>query len=134
MDFVLEGERIRKFSDSWEDEIDAKKYFKIGRTTGLTFGKLNGIKSETNLELPLNGEDQGQQKRKMISQAQVLLTPEELSTPFTRAGDSGAWVCDMFGTLVGLVWGGGEKTSYCTPIGQIFADIEAQTGMKVELP
>ena len=109
-------------------------YFKIGRTTGLTVGECNGIKSDTQLEVPLNDEDQGEQKRVVFSQAHVLMAPPDSVRPFALAGDSGAWICDRFGWLVGMVWAGADRTSYCTPIGRIIEDIEDQTGMRVELP
>ena len=110
-------------------------YFKIGRTTGLTIGKFSAIESETNLDVPLNYEDRGEQKRKLKSQAHVLVASQGVDRPFTQGGDSGAWVCDTFGSLVGLAWGNSASdATYCTPIGRILADIEARTGMKVELP
>lgn len=110
-------------------------YFKIGRTTGLTFGKYSAIDSEVNLEVPLNDEDRGGQKRTVTSQGHVLVTTQGVDKPFTQGGDSGAWICDTFGSLVGLAWGNtASDATYYTPIALIIADIEARTGMKVELP
>ncbi|KAM0800614.1 hypothetical protein BDR22DRAFT_963013 [Usnea florida] len=132
-DFSLEGDRISRISKTSEDTTGLGRYFKIGRTTGLTFGESHKIESEVWLEVPLNDGDQGSKKRKIRSQARVIVAPKG-SENFNRGGDSGAWVCDRFGSLVGLVWGGEGQKCYYTPIGLIIADIEARTGREVGLP
>ena len=55
---------------------------------------------------------------------------------FAEGGDSGAFVLNMSGALVGLVWGGplGEAfhgSAYVTPIAEVFKDIEERTGWEV---
>lgn len=57
---------------------------------------------------------------------------------FCNYGDSGAFVLDTDGLLVGMLIGGSlgpglNGNGYVTRIGEVFADIEAQTGMKVAL-
>lgn len=49
-------------------------------------------------------------------------------------GDSGSWILNEVGQLVGLLWGGTHSVCYFTPIQMVLDDIEARTGMKVELP
>lgn len=63
---------------------------------------------------------------------------------FAAPGDSGAFVLNRQGELMGLLIGGPlEKgqdgvrptgAGYVTPIEAVFADIQAQTGYNVELP
>ena len=52
---------------------------------------------------------------------------------FSQAGDSGSWVVDETGTLVGLLWGNVAERVVVTDITVVFASIEAKTGMKVEV-
>lgn len=57
---------------------------------------------------------------------------------FTVPGDSGAFVLDTEGALVGLLWGGPrgkghDGNGYVTPITEVLRDIEHQTGAKVTL-
>lgn len=56
--------------------------------------------------------------------------------PFAVRGDSGAFVLDRQGCLVGLLVGGPERGvhAYVTPIGEVCADIKARTDYIVELP
>ncbi|KAI9840514.1 MAG: hypothetical protein M1837_001574 [Sclerophora amabilis] len=51
-------------------------------------------------------------------------------------GDSGAFVINFCGALVGMVVGGNPKvgSTYVTPIEEVFQDIKAQTGFTVTLP
>lgn len=58
---------------------------------------------------------------------------------FAKGGDSGTFVLDSTGALVGLLWGGpiGEQhegPGYVTPILEVIKDIEERTGYKVRLP
>jgi len=53
---------------------------------------------------------------------------------FNERGDSGSWILSEQGDLAGLLWGGTSSVCYFTPIQMVIADIEARTGMKVELP
>jgi hypothetical protein len=62
---------------------------------------------------------------------------------FYRAGDSGSFVLDHEGHLVGLLFAGNEPRKfygdggghgYVIPIGDIIDDIEACIGAKVSLP
>lgn len=56
---------------------------------------------------------------------------------FAEPGDSGAFVVNMDGLLVGLLIGGpvGEhrQVGYVTPIGEVFGDIQTRTGWKPSL-
>ena len=53
---------------------------------------------------------------------------------FSEKGDAGSWILNESGLLVGLLWGGTQSVSYFTPIQLVIDDIEARTGMKVEVP
>lgn len=55
--------------------------------------------------------------------------------PFNEAGDSGSWVFDENGNLLGLLWGGCVRGDDCyfTPVEYVIADIEKYTGKKVEM-
>ena len=105
--------------------------FKVGRTTGLTVGKVTNITTHTRIERQPNS-----------AHATPIRTTFEHYTirakytgPFNKAGDSGSWIFDENGDLLGLLWGGCVKSSDCyfTPIQYIIADIEQYTGKKVEM-
>jgi hypothetical protein len=52
---------------------------------------------------------------------------------FGLSGDSGSWVLDSLGRLVGLLLAGQEATNHCyvTPISVVIEDIETSLGCKV---
>ena len=56
--------------------------------------------------------------------------------PMSMPGDSGSWILNSEGDLIALLWGGisEEKMSYVTPIEEVIAHIEEQTGHIVQLP
>lgn len=118
------------------DEQKKRSFFKIGRTTGLTQGRISYLDSAVNMSLGLNSSHkEGDEKPRRCSCEHVLVIdggfPEQ---HFSRSGDSGSWVFDSLGSLAGMIWGSSASgATYLTPIGLVVADIEERTGMKVEL-
>lgn len=104
--------------------------FKNGRTTGLTWGHVNGIRTDVLLE------------GKIYTAIDIVPPPGYLHDFFQR-GDSGSTIYDAKGSLCGLLLGGtdpifshgaGKAHGLVIPIDVIFHDIETFTGFKVELP
>jgi hypothetical protein len=113
---------------------------KLGPRKSLATGKVSASQfSLFNLE-----EHRGQPSLDWV----VIGARDTLS--FAGRGDSGAWVFDTEGRLVGMVVGSGvgpliDRTSgscvhpedewnYITPVEPLFQDIERQTGCRVRLP
>jgi len=93
---------------------------KSGRSSGVTYGIVNGTVSDVFLP--------GGQKSVEYA---VVGQDKKL---FSKEGDSGAWVIDSSGSLIGMVIGQGIRgQTYITPITEVFKDIEEKTGAKVSL-
>ena len=104
-----EGSRVRKF----------------GRTTGCTEGYINPVDSFVRFKGTALD---------MVSQEKMICGTA--GKAFTSAGDSGAWVIDRLGGLIGMVWGGftSHEGTFLTPMNLITEDITEQTGYSVRLP
>ncbi|KAJ4174323.1 hypothetical protein NW754_004739 [Fusarium falciforme] len=68
---------------------------KRGRTTDLTAGVVNGARSVINLG-------------RGIKSAFVIVSKPPITQFFSAKGDSGSWIMDRAGRLVGMMWGGRE--------------------------
>jgi len=130
--------------------------FKVGRTTGLTTGVVHAIPVITTayewpaknakrvmpppfelstpikvaIDLPSNAS------RKSSKRTHVeTFVIKGFNEQFNQGGDSGSWILDAGGNLVGLLWGGcsGSDDCYFTPIKDVIDDIEERTGKKVEM-
>lgn len=101
----------------------------FGHVSGPNVGIFSAIKS--NIKLPENGQE---------SEEQVVAAIKGVTRNgnFQGPGDSGAWVVDATGAMVGLLFGGPkgkdhEGSGYVTPIAAILADIKARTGYEASL-
>ncbi len=117
----------------FEEDYKSGIFFKIGRSTGITTGEYHGIKSLLRTEMPSNHLEEKPPPR--ITNEHVIISNKD--EPFSEDGDSGAWVLNRHGDLVGMIWGAAndreQKYCYFTPIAVLKKDIEEQTGMEVEL-
>lgn len=107
----------------------------MGRTTGITWGRCNGILKSLIKSWELNVN--GQSIEVEGSEQSVVGRPIRGDNEFGMPGDSGAFVIDELGSLVGLYWGGNEYSgvSYYTEIRHVFEDIMMITGARsVRLP
>jgi hypothetical protein len=77
---------------------------KVGRTTGLTFGKITDLNSSFTIRNPLNPRES------------VILSDQITTTAMSRDGDSGAVLLDESNRLIGLLVAGTEDKSIFTPI------------------
>lgn len=98
--------------------------FKYGRTTGPTFGEISLSR----------GDVRHEGTPEFLTEQTIVGHPKHFKY-FSQAGDSGAWVLNMEGNVVGMITSGNEATkiSYYTPISTIIGDIERVTGRKVTL-
>jgi len=103
-----------------------RRFFKTGSRSALTTGYYNAIEPEVKIALPDGAI-------RTTSEHTIVGRP---SAPgrFNERGDTGSWIMSEQGDLAGLLWGGTSSVCYFTPIQMVIADIEARTGMKVELP
>ena len=101
------------------------KVVKGGADTGWTRGRFNEIKSDVHLE---DGPLEGTREFCCVSTHGVA--------PFSRKGDSGAWVLTQDGALGGLLLAGHNagNWSYVTPIEHVLKDIEESLSCSVSLP
>lgn len=156
--FALSGRTTPETINTNTTLYDTKHFFKIGRTTALTTGTYNGIATAVYLPLPENNMTYiRRQERRQRDATRLKTLPEheqkrEYKLPFyshtdehtivamqegrffSLGGDSGAWVFDNYGALVGMVFAtNGVEATYFTPIGLIVEDIKHMTGCTVEL-
>ena len=106
---------------------------KLGRTTDCTAGWYNGIK-EYHFENWANPNRDGT-FNKIVGMNPLVVSSHQ--SPFSNKGDSGSFVLDEKGKLVGIVIGGDAASNHTsfTLIGDIFNDIIHLTGAKsVRLP
>ena len=110
---------------------------KTGRTTGTTFGRVNGFESVTREYHP------DHERGRKVDAVEVLVLGYDTTTAkakidrFSDQGDSGAMVVDRRGRLVGPVTGGGgtdRSKSYITPYHRLKRQIEGQFGEAHLLP
>ncbi|KAI9007082.1 hypothetical protein BC832DRAFT_591690 [Gaertneriomyces semiglobifer] len=100
--------------------------YKYGRSSGASWGKVNGVK--TSVKLPGSKCDT----------SEWVVVNVDLHRSFSTGGDSGAWVTDKYGQLVGYVIGGGGSSSgkdgltYVSPIKFVLECIERKTGRNLE--
>ena len=101
---------------------------KCGRTTGWTEGLINGI-DEYHFDDRGNPNPDGTYPRAVSHNPLVL---SQSRSPFAEKGDSGAFVLNELGKLVGIVIGGSSvgDHSFMTSINDIFDDIIRITGAK----
>lgn len=99
--------------------------FKSGRSTSITQARFNQLKSVlvTREPDPVHG---GLRLVTTWEHAFVSISDK----PFADPGDSGTFVFTELGGVIGLLWGGAERstTGYVTPIEAIFDDIKRVTG------
>jgi S1-C subfamily serine protease len=104
-------------------EADDKKFvvWKCGRTTHLTFGVASGILS---MYRSPNG----------VISDELMVKDKHLngSDPFSKRGDSGSFIWDSQGYVVGMLWGGKEQSfvTYVTPMEAILEDIQHVCGAR----
>ncbi len=95
---------------------------KFGRSTGTTVGVVSGIKTDACIP----GSPAQTSEYTVVGMG---------GRTFANEGDSGAWVVQADGTLVGMVLAAclDSGVTYVTPIEAVFKDIKAQTGREVLL-
>ena len=105
--------------------------FKVARTTGLTVGTIDRLASYVKVIRQSNIKHQAPIRTTL----ELHAVRGGYNRLFNKAGDSGAWILDIFGHLAGLLWGGCEKSNhgYFTPIQLVIDDIEKYSGKKVEI-
>ncbi|KAJ4186908.1 hypothetical protein NW755_007641 [Fusarium falciforme] len=84
---------------------------KRGRTTDLTAGVVNGARSVINLG-------------RGIKSAFVIVSKPPITQFFSAKGDSGSWIMDRAGRLVGMMWGGREMFVQKTQNKVIWGDLD----------
>lgn len=103
--------------------------FKVGRTTEGTWGKYNGIKATS---FPRWGDQNASGKTANIEcEDHMVVGWPPFDKPFADRGDSGAFVFDKYGDVVGLLVGVNDWTStaYFTSLDELFRDIRHITGV-----
>jgi hypothetical protein len=106
------------------DQLSMDDYVvKAGYLSGTTYGRHSHIKHDCNL--PGNS-----------SLTSEFVVVGHKGRPFALKGDSGAFVLNSYGKLVGLLIAGQEElnTAYVTPMTEVMRDIQQVTGHQVTLP
>lgn len=111
-------------------ELDPKlvgRLHKTGRTTQLTTGEYGGV---VQAMIARELGPHGQLQTKITYEHTVVVVDTYSASPFSEPGDSGSFVYDRGGGVIGLLLGGWERknSTYFTPIENIFDDIKDVTG------
>lgn len=93
-----------------------ERVFKVGRTTGLTWGTIEQLGAVTRLEY-VNGMC-------WFNRLIVVVPDQRSSTGFAAPGDSGAVLVREDGTVLGLVFAGGAARTFACGIGDVFSALE----------
>jgi hypothetical protein len=107
------------------------RVWKYGRTSGIT----EGLISQTQVELRVAELDVWK-GGKVLNPANVVSTAEWVAylpnggRDFCDPGDSGSWVLDTSGRLVGLLWGKVNDRCLVTDIHVVFASILDQADLR----
>ena len=102
----------------------SNRLYKNGRRTGYTEGSYNRL-SECLIAEVTNGDEVTHE-----ATMEHCVTVGYADGPFSLAGDSGALVFNVFGQVVGLLFGGAEQhsRSYFTHVDDLFGDIKEKVG------
>ncbi len=97
---------------------------KIGKVTGATFGTVSHLKTDVRFA------DQPD-----VVNEEIVVVGDS-NERFAEDGDSGGWVFDADGFLVGMMYAGGKylNETYVTPIAEILTDIAESSGFEMVLP
>ncbi|KAF4493816.1 hypothetical protein FAGAP_10045 [Fusarium agapanthi] len=131
---------VQEFEMTWPNEASrslenerAMVVVKFGRTTGLTFGVANEVKSVTRIAIP------GQE---VISEEWCIVGHKkkgQCRQPFSAPGDSGSCILDMYGRIGGMLTSGKPEqnanpdVTYATTIEWLLKDIKKESGLNVKL-
>ena len=97
---------------------------KRGRTTGLTFGKVNSIDASVTINY---GDGLGNHTLKN----QIRIEPDTAhSAQFSDHGDSGSVVVDSANKVVGLLFGGSPSATYANPIQFVLDELNVDLCVK----
>ena len=102
-----------------------EQLYKCGRSTNFTSGKHSGI---LQAQIARARGPHGQVLTKVTNEHAVTVVTTE--NPFSRPGDSGSFIFDHSGGVIGLLIGGclRKNCSYFTAIENVFLDIKKVTG------
>ncbi|MCJ1379323.1 hypothetical protein MMC17_002424 [Xylographa soralifera] len=108
--------------------IAGTSLFKFGRSTDFTMGLYSGV-GQCLIQSWKQGPD-GKLIQSTGRDHMVISGPVHDPIHFSRSGDSGAFVMDRRGNLIGLLFGGnpGNKVSFFTSAADLFEDIKLMTG------
>ncbi|KAK2757959.1 hypothetical protein FQN54_004365 [Arachnomyces sp. PD_36] len=101
--------------------------YKLGRTTGFTAGRYDGLRS-----IQLHTYQKDSSGNKIMEETYEHTIVGEPGKLFSDRGDSGAIIFDITCGSIGLLFGGNAdtKASYFTPFPQLFEDVKRITGAK----
>lgn len=102
--------------------------YKIGRRTGFTCGRYDGLRS---VHLETFHDSSGKQVT-VVTEESVVIGIGNAKNCFSETGDSGSFIFDYGGRFVGLLFAGNMDTGACyfTPAEVLFQDIKNTTGAK----
>jgi hypothetical protein len=109
--------------------------FKVGRSTRVTFGCFQNIANSSTIHSWVQTEKGGWVEE--VGTECCVHGPRMMADSFGDPGDSGSFVFNSFGYLVGLYFGGNSATGvgYFTPVKDLFEHIKQLTGaVDVTLP
>ncbi|MFW6287225.1 MAG: hypothetical protein ACOC2J_00570 [bacterium] len=98
---ILEIGEIRGLKEA---EVDMEVQ-KSGRTSGLTRGKVVAVDATVNV--------------RMSETESANFEDQFITTPISKAGDSGSLVLDMDNNAIGLLFAGSEKATVCNKISNV---------------
>ncbi len=94
-----------------EAEVDLQVQ-KSGRTSGLTTGKIVAVDATVNVSMSENET--------------ANFEDQFITTPISKAGDSGSLVLDMDNNAVGLLFAGSQKATICNRISNVLQELSIE--------
>lgn len=102
---------IGKVNGTGEAEVDMKVQ-KSGRTSGYTTGKVVAVNTTVTVNISENET--------------ATFEDQFVTTPISKAGDSGSLVLDMNNNVVGLLFAGSEKATVCNRIENVMKELSIE--------
>jgi len=129
--------RPPEFITNISDYTHQAYVLKCGATTGITCGVTSVEYWQSHTRTPVQGSNNPPSQLETFFEEGCIITGME-DAPFSLPGDSGSWVVDTDGSLIGIIYGGLKSgllvQTMFLPIKRVIRAVERKTNRRVGLP